>query len=104
MAQGSDGAGFAPEAGKEFLLFHQIGAQDLDSHIAVELRVVGFIDLGHAAASERFEDAIFAEGLSFEREGGHFGLVPGSISNYCSHRFHPAQMIPERAEINLSTG
>ena len=66
MPKGCDSTGLAPEAGQEFLLLHQIGAQDLDRHVPVELRVVGFIDLGHAAASERFEDEIFAEGLSFK--------------------------------------
>jgi len=60
--------------------------------------------LRHPAASERFEDSVFAEGLSFEREGGHFGLFPGGVEKYFSHRFHPVQMIPEEAGINLSTG
>ena len=66
MAQPGDGVGFAAEARQEFVVFHQVGAQHLDRHVAVELRVVGPVDLGHAAASEGFEDAIFSNGLTFE--------------------------------------
>ncbi len=66
MPQPGDGARLAPEAAQEFVLFYQVGTQHFDGHVAVKLRVAGAIDLRHAAAPEGFEDAIFAECLTFQ--------------------------------------
>jgi hypothetical protein len=55
----------APEADQEFLIFHQVRAQHLDRHVAIELWVVGSVDAGHATAPQRFQYTIFTERLSF---------------------------------------
>jgi len=71
VAEGGHGACLPAETRQEFLLLHQVGAQHLDRHVPVELRVVGLVDLGHPAATERLEDAVFAERLTFQGGEDH---------------------------------
>jgi len=59
VAQAGDGARFALETRQELFFFHKVGAQDFDGYVAIELRMVGPVDLGHAAAPQRFRTRYF---------------------------------------------
>ncbi len=61
MREFRDRFGLAFETGKPIgVLRHRLG-QHLDRHIAIELLVVGAVDLPHPALADFFDDAIVAE-------------------------------------------
>ncbi len=55
----------------ECLIVHQVGTQDFDRHVTVELRVISAIDARHPAPPKRLQDAVFAERLAFQRSHCH---------------------------------
>ena len=53
---------FAREPREPFGIAHERGRQDLQRDVAIELRVVGTVDLAHSAGAEQRDDFIWAEG------------------------------------------
>jgi hypothetical protein len=65
--EGRDRARLALEAGPEGRVVHQLMREDFDRHFAAEIRVVGEVDRGHAAAADFAEDFVTGD---FFRNGG----------------------------------
>ena len=63
MLEPRDDLGLAAETLGERLVVEELSGQDLQGDVAVERRLVSLVDGGHAAASQRLEDAIRAERL-----------------------------------------
>jgi len=51
-----EGTGFPLEAGDAVLVLEELLGQDLDGHVALELRVPDPVDLSHSPRTERGED------------------------------------------------
>jgi hypothetical protein len=56
-----DGAGFAAEARGELLIAGQVGMQNFDGNVPIEIGLVGFVDLRHSTLSEFLDQTILAE-------------------------------------------
>ena len=66
MIEGSDGFCFSLEP-RAPLAGGRLRREDLESDLAVELRVVGFVDDPHTAAAELFQDLVLRSRLPYER-------------------------------------
>ena len=76
MAEGAGGPGLLLEALQAVLVGGQLLGDDLDGHVAAEARVVGAVDLAHAARAERRDDLVRADTTARDqRQVG--GLSPG---------------------------
>jgi hypothetical protein len=53
--------GFALEARKAVGISGEDGREDLERHVAIQLRIAGAIDLTHAARADERQDLICAE-------------------------------------------
>jgi hypothetical protein len=71
VVEARDGLRFAFEAAQEVGGLGEVRVEDFDSDEAVEAGVVGFVNLGHAAAPEALLQLVFAEGAT--GEVGHGG-------------------------------
>ena len=72
MVELGDGARLALEAGAHLGCRGQVRGQHLDGDVAAQARVVGAVDLAHAARAERGEDPVGTE----RRARGQHGLSP----------------------------
>ncbi len=77
MVEGGEELRLAPEASQPLGVLPDLGGQDLDRHLAAQLRVGGPVHLAHTPGAQWGEDSIRTEGLarsqgqenSFRREG-----------------------------------
>jgi hypothetical protein len=67
---------FAAEAGNAIRIGHEGVAQNFERHFALELRVLGAIDLAHASCAERPDDFIRPESRS--RRYSHVRMMGGA--------------------------
>jgi hypothetical protein len=58
MAELGSRAGLSLEALDELLVEGELGREDLDGHVAIEGRLEGAVDHGHAPTSQLFDDLI----------------------------------------------
>jgi hypothetical protein len=65
MLQFSHNPGFALETGQEVGVLFEGRVQHLDSHVAVQGRMVGFEDRGHAPLTQLLDDAIRSDVFSW---------------------------------------
>ena len=73
MVQRGRGARFLLEAAEAIAVGRKRGRQHLERHVAIEARVVGTIDLAHAAAADQALDFVRAEpGAWREGHGGAY--------------------------------
>ena len=61
MIQGGENFGFALEPGQPLRVSCEGVGQHLDRHVAVERRIVGAVDLAHAARADLGGDLVDAE-------------------------------------------
>ncbi len=61
VVEGGEHLRFAAEAREPIRIARDGRDQNLDGHVAIELRVAGAIDLAHAAGAEQRDDVIGAE-------------------------------------------
>jgi hypothetical protein len=81
---------FPPEAGEPFAVGGEGLPQNLQRHVAIELRVAGAVDLAHAARANQRDDLVGAEtsaGLEGHRCGGLYVLE-------VRHHTHPERQSP----------
>ena len=60
VAEAGCGLGLALKTGQEFLVSGYRGVEELDRHVALEGRLNGFVDPGHAAFANQFHELIVA--------------------------------------------
>ena len=61
VIQGGDGSSFAMESGDPLRVARKLFGQDLDGHVALQLRVAGPVDFAHPAAAEHAGDFVRAK-------------------------------------------
>ena len=71
MVQRRGGLGFLREAPQPFGVAGERGGQDLDGHLATEPRVVGRVDLAHAAFAEEADNAVLLQRRTRLEAHGH---------------------------------
>ncbi len=70
MVEGGQRLGLALEAVQPLGVRGQLGRQQLERHLPLEPRVLGAIDLTHAARAELLEDAVVAQGAARHETSG----------------------------------
>src|SRR5690606_5102067 len=61
MLQAGDSAGFLLEAGDVAIVLSGVRWQHFDSNVAVNVRLIAFVDRCHAAACQQLDDLIFTK-------------------------------------------
>ena len=82
-----DGLGLALEAGQRVGVRRQVRREDLDGHLAIELRVARAVDLAHPPGAERREDLVGPEPCS----GGETHRMWAEDSSRISQAGYPRQ-------------
>ena len=77
MVQRGEQLRLASETGQPLGIGHHLDGQDLDRHLAAELRVGGAVDLAHPAGADRSGDAVVRERVAGHGSSGRL-TVPGS--------------------------
>jgi hypothetical protein len=66
MVEGGHSFGFALKT-SDALASRHFGRKNLQSHLTAELRVLGYIDLSHAASAEFPEDLVVRKDLAYHK-------------------------------------
>ncbi len=67
VIEGSEELRLTSEASESLCILRQFRGQDLDRHLAIELRVPGPVHLAHSARAERGDDFVRSEALTDHR-------------------------------------
>ena len=105
MPQRCDCAGLPAEAGQELRFFHQVGAQNFDGHIPVELRMIGFERPAPCRPVPTVRGCGIFRGIRPSSEKGAMSVfILEEVAVFAAISFIQCQMIPEEPGINLSAG
>src|SRR2546421_5748264 len=85
MVQRGNKLCFALETGDKMGILFQIGVQQLDRHVALELRIERFPDLCHASKSQSLLEFIFAEASWMCTHNSLSSFMSRSASHWCSY-------------------
>ena len=91
--------GLALESGETLGIPGDLGREDLDRHVAAELRVGGPVHLTHPPGPERLEDLVWAQASTWTE--GHTLPLLSLREFHAAQQILKARIVPQAVELRL---